>query len=790
MKFFSFLFIYIFLNNILFSSTGSIIGTIVDKSTKQPIFGVSIILFDPDMNLITGLLTSPDGSFTLSDIETGTYIVRISLLGFRTLFKNRIVVKSNTSTYLEIELEEKPIEIEGITVRPDLFEKPEDVVVSSRSMDFEEIISQPGGAYDVQRAVQAFPAVVSGADQNNEIIVRGGNFGENLFLIDNIELPNPNHFGWQGTGGGPITILNTDFIRHIDFIAGAAPARYGDKASSVLNIEYREGAKDRFHIKMDLGMAGIGGSIEGPIALNGTYLISAHRSYLSLVASSFGLTAIPHYYDIQGKISMTLSNRNKLTFIGIHGGDWITIETGETGEEIELSKIAQIEIKSSQYTFGVNFKTLFGRGYSNITLYRTINYWDHYLEDTLEQETIHHKSNEGEYTVKFDLSYSYNINTKLSLGVFAKSLDHFYDTWMLPDTVFIYDSTGQIIDTTDYIYSLDIDKDERSIKYGGYLQIRQNLGSFLTATLGLRYDYFKYTEHSYFSPRASLSFHILDGTDLNMAYGKHYQSPQWFELVRDPDNHYLESKYTEQYVIGIDHLFSDNIRGTFEVYYKYYQDVPLERAFATPDPNDWDNVYLNIGEGYSKGIELFLQKKVMRNFWGTISYSYSISRAFDPRDQNTEYSWDFDYGNVFTLVTGYRKEFKGSLWYENFKNSFWYKIFVFLPFTPADISEYTFKFRYLGGKPYTPETWHPEWRRWTLDEIQDINPERLKPYMRFDIMLSQRWFYNNWSLKSYFEIENVFNHPNIWDYLYKDNGERETIYQFGRMIIGGVIVEF
>ena len=768
----------------------SIRGRVVDVNTKQPIYAVSVTLLDNDQKPIQGVLTSENGYYQVNDIDPGTYSLRFSLIGYRTLFKNRIVVRPNIATYLEVELEEQLLTSEGITVRPDFFEKPEDVVVSSRSMDFEEIISQPGGAYDVQRAVQALPAVVSGADQNNEIIVRGGNYGENLFLIDNIEILNPNHFGWQGTGGGPVSVLNTDFISQIDFIAGAFPAKYGDKTSSVLNIQMREGARDRFHVKFDLGMAGIGGTLEGPFASNLTYLISAHRSYLSLIASSFGLTAIPNYYNVQGKIAYQISNNHKVSLLGIYADDWITIEADEAEEETRESEVKIIEAKSSQYTLGLNLKSIYDFGHSNLTVYRTINFWDHYLEDTSNQEVYHHRSNEGENSVKFDLSIIFNRYTNLSFGLFGKNVEHFYDSWMRPDTLFIYDSSGQIIDTTDYIYTLDIDRDESSWKYGGYIQLRQHLGTFASVNVGCRYDYFAYTEKGYLSPRAAISFHILDGTDINLAYGRHYQSPQWYELVLDSQNHYIHSKYTDQIVLGLEHLLSDDIKLTVEGYYKYYQQVAIARSWTTADPNDWDNVYVNQGEGYARGIEVFLQKKVMRNFWGTFSYSYSVARANDPRESEREYSWDFDYGNVLTVIGGYRQDFTQFDWYSDFKSSWWYKLLAFIPLMPSDISEYTLKFRYLGGKPYTPETWHYEWKTWTVDGDQLINSDRMAPYQRFDIMISQRWFFNRWNLKTYFEVENLFNHPNVWDYLYKDNGERETIYQFGRMVIGGVIVEF
>ncbi|MBN1620763.1 TonB-dependent receptor [candidate division WOR-3 bacterium] len=767
----------------------SITGKIIDIHTHQPVIGANVTVYDLDGKLITGVIAGVDGIYQLEGLSPGNYNLRAMRMGYKTLVKNSITVRPNIPTYIDFELEEELLHMEGITVRPKFFEKPEDAVVSTRSMDFEEIISQPGGVYDVQRAVQALPAVVSGSDQNNEIIVRGGNYGENLFLVDNVEMLNPNHFGWQGTGGGPVSVINTDFIRSLDFMAGVFPARYGDKASSVLDITLREGVRDKFHYKFDLGMAGAGGTLEGHVG-RGSFLVSAHRSYLSLIASSFGLTAVPHYYNIHFKAVYDLSYTRKISLLGIYGKDWIKIESSQEEDEEIYDDIKNISATSDQYTVGVNLKSLYSLGYYNLTFSRTFSTWNHDIIDTLDNKYLLNNSEEGENTVKFDLNLNFARHTKLSFGVFIKNVTFHYKTWARPDTLFIYDSLGNIIDTTNYITVIDIDEKADTWKYGGYAHLRHNAGTFLTLGLGLRYDKFEYTGFDCLSPRLSLSFHLAPGTDLNAALGMHFQSPQWFELAFDPENHFLKSKYTETIVVGIEHLFADDVKATIEGYYKHYRDVPIDRSSTTPDPNDWDGVFVNEGEGYAKGIEFFLQKKVMKNFWGTVSYSYSVARAYDPRDKNEEYSWDFDYGNVFTAIAGYRKEFFRENWYKKFSGSIFYKFIAFLPFVPSDVSEYSFKYRYLGGKPYTPVTYHFEWRRWVTDPDQPYNSARVEPYQRFDVLFSNRWYFKSWNLVSYFEVENLFNHPNVWEYYYAEDGEVETVYQMGRMIVGGVIFEF
>jgi hypothetical protein len=286
-----------------------------------------------------------------------------------------------------------------------------------------------------------------------------------------------------------------------------------------------------------------------------------------------------------------------------------------------------------------------------------------------------------------------------------------------------------------------------------------------------------------------MKLHVTRDTDLNIAYGRHYQAPEWYQLAWHPENSDLKHKYTDQYVLGLEHLFEDDVKGSVEVYYKKYQDVPVERYLTTPEIDYWDYIYLNKGEGNSKGIEVFLQKKVKKNIWGTLSYSYSVAKARDPRFPDREFSWFFDHGHIFTSVLGYRTEFQGKDWYEKVRNKWWYYAFSWLPFLPGDQTEYSIKWRYLGGKPYSDQTFIPEEHRWELLETDEVASERMKSYNRFDFHVERRWYYGSWSLLTYFDVNNLFNRKNILDFRYNDDGTKDNIYQFGRMIVGGVVVE-
>ena len=277
------------------SQTGNIAGRTTDELTQKPIENVSISI-DGEVKGVC----DKEGKYIIKNIPVGSHQIDYARIGYETRTKLNFVVKANQTVVSNIEMKVQTIVIEGISVTEEVyFRETSSAPVSSKTLDIEEIRSQPSGVYDIQRSIQAIPAIVSGSDAENEIIVRGGNYGENLFILDNIEMQNPNHFAFPGTGGGPISILTPEFVKEIDFYAGAFPARYGDRASSVLDITTRDGNENRFEAKLDVGMAGYGGNFEGPLFFKkGNFIVSYHRSFMSLLSESIGLTAVPNYHSI------------------------------------------------------------------------------------------------------------------------------------------------------------------------------------------------------------------------------------------------------------------------------------------------------------------------------------------------------------------------------------------------------------------------------------------------------------------------------------------------------------
>ncbi|RPI02240.1 MAG: TonB-dependent receptor [Calditrichaeota bacterium] len=777
-------------SQILFAASGRITGTVVDQQSLESLIGANILVVGTEQ----GAASDDEGHFIIENLTPGSYNIEIRYLGYATVKKNNVIINPNRATVVSVSMKRAVLEGEAIEVQAGYFEKAKEAVVSTRSMNFEEIRRSPGDLVDIQRAMQALPSVVSGSDQLNEIITRGGYPGENLFIMDNIEIPNPNHFAIQGAGGGPINLLNSYMVRNVDFYAGAFSARFGDRASSVMDISLRTGSDEGFRWEGSLGMAGIGALAEGPVSKAGSFMLSARKSYLDLIISSTGLTAVPRYQNMQGKLYYQLNDANSLALNLVAGQDKINIEGGDKAGYGRGAE--NVDTHNEQYIGGATLRTFWSKKlYSNTTLSAVQNaYFVDVYRLPGRKVYFDNHSSENEYTLKSDVVFQASRGLEMDFGAALKRVHSKFDVWSDADTVFVYAEDGAIPDSIIDIFRVvpeyEVYNTIRSNKASVYAQASWQLSGRIRATAGLRGDYFEYTKFHSWSPRWGFSWAATERTDLNFAFGRHFQSPYPIELISHPDNNRLQHKYADHFVFGIEHLFRDDVKLTVEVYQKTYRNVPVRLKATTPDPFDDDRGrYNNAGKGESRGIETFFQKKLTNRFSTIVSYAYSQAETNDPRWQ-IYYPSDFDYRHVFTFIGGYKYRAYEASWYQKMKQQLWYRILSWLPVMPADEFEVSLKWRYLGGRPYTEPVYHPELQRWIVQETARLNSLRYPPYHRLDIRLDRRFLFNSWSMVVFFDVVNIYNRDNIWNYQYNNDGSITKVYQYQTLPVGGVTLEF
>ena len=807
------LLIYIIFTSISYASSGSVVGTVIDANTHQPLIGANVMI----ENTIYGTACDMEGEFSISNIAVGSYTVTISMIGYSSISRANVNIYSNRQTPLTFYLTPESLKGDIVTVQAGFFERAKDGIVSTQTIGFEEIRSDPSGSWDIQRMIQSLPSVMIDNDQHNEIIVRGGGPGENLFVMDHLEIPNPNHFGEVGSGGGPVNMLNTEFVERIDFFAGGFPSRYGDKQSSVMDVSLREGNYDNIDIDLEMTMAGVGVVVEGPFPQGkGSYISSYRKAFLKDIVKSAGMTAIPEYWNSQTKIVYNFDNRNKLMFNLLGGWDYIKIEDENRPD---LRGAENVEHTGYQYTVGLTYKSLFSKfGYSLLSVGKNTTDWitDVYKNKEDTQHTYFSRNNrESDNFIKGDIVYKISSDIEISAGFNGKYGEYSLHDVANPDTIFTYSYSGLsvgstlqdyyalIISNPDYAYDSTFHVDESVIndsihyktkgglwKIGIYSQIKYQWNKVLL-TAGIRYNGVQYNNTSLIAPRLALSYGLSPITKLNMAYGYFYQTPNYWMLMHPKNTSPLKHAYTKQQVIGIEHYFQDDMKGSIEFYNKTYHNKPIDISDTTSAPYDERLGFIDIGKGRSYGVELFLQKKFAHKWYGTFSYSYSKSEGVDFRGGKEEYyPWDFDYGNVMTIIGGYKFNFRESKWYQRLRESVVFPYISWIPFMVSDQLEVSFRYRYSGGRPYTPKVYNFHYRRWYVDTESGFNAKRSNYYSRFDLMILRRFNFKKINVTTFIDIQNIFDRSNEWEIMYLDDGTTDMSYQYKQMPIGGIIIEF
>ena len=134
-------------------------------------------------------------------------------------------------------------------------------------------------------------------------------------------------------------------------------------------------------------------------------------------------------------------------------------------------------------------------------------------------------------------------------------------------------------------------------------------------------DYFTGTNDVVFSPRLDLQYTVNSANTFHVAYGRHYQFPEYFMVLKDSLNSKLKTKYTDQFIIGFEHFIKSDFKATFELYYKYYNSI-YTRYYWSHEPENYPKQlnhllqWENEGTRKNYGLELLLHKKLSQNWHG------------------------------------------------------------------------------------------------------------------------------------------------------------------------------
>ena len=731
----------------LFAQTGSVKGRVFNVKNNDPLPFTNIII----SGTVIGAVSDLDGNFLFKGLKPGYIKLEASSVGFDKVMTEEILITNAKVASLDIAMQEVAVQISGIEVTASIFKQVEESPVSLKSLGISQIEKSPGSNRDISKVIQSLPGVASSVSFRNDIIVRGGGPSENKFILDGIEIPNLNHFATQGASGGPAGIINTDFLRDVDFYSGAFPASRGNTLSSVIDMKLIDGNPDRMVYRATLGASETALSLNGPVSKKINVLFSVRRSYLKFLFSNLGLPFLPTFNDYTLKVKTKFNVHNELTIISIGALDKNVLNTGIKNPTEEEQYILNYLPANNQwnYAIGANYRHYRDNSYSalivsrNMLFNEAIKYLNNNESDP-NNKTLDYSSYETENKIRYEEVARKN-GYKITYGAgmeYAKYSNSTYQQVFIP--------AGQ--DTiTEINYSSDLD----FIKWNLFGQVSKGfINEKLMLSLGIRSDANSYSSQmsnllKQLSPRFSASYALISKLMVNFNMGRYFQLPAYTTMgYRLPDGELLNKTNGLRYiqadhiVTGIDFRRNEKSQITLEGFYKFYNYYPFslrDSVSLASKGADFgvagNEGVIPVSKGNAWGVELYYREKLSRMLDVTVSYTWVRSSFEDKHGVFIPSAWDNrNILNITALATLKKNWDMGIKW------------------------------RFVGGAPYTPYdvdrssltvAWDASGQGYL--DYNKYNSERLNVFHQLDLRVDKEYFFRKWSLNVYLDIQNLYN---------------------------------
>lgn len=722
----------------VFAAEYQIKGVVIDKSTRQPLEFVNVLV----VGLGIGASTDANGNFLITQVPPGIYRLQASFLGYKTELTPEYRV-NHVTPYVQIELEEENASLNEVVVTASPFQKVPESPVSLRVIGLQEIEKAPGANRDISKVVQNYPGVAfSPIGYRNDLIVRGGGPSENRFYLDGVEIPNINHFSTQGASGGPVGLIDADLIRSVKFYSGAFPADKGNALSSVLDFSLRDGDMERNSLKATLGASEVSLSSNGHIGNKTSYLVSVRQSYLQALFKILGLPFLPAYTDASFKIKTRFDSHNELTLLGLGGIDRMKLNLGIEGEDAEYMLSYLPEINQETYTVGGVYRHYSQRHVQSIVLSqsylnnRNVKYRDNDESSeenltlrlgSIEQETKLRMENTSSWSVwkvkaGFDLNYSHYKSNEYR-KVFANAL-------------------------REYDYHTDLSL----WRWGMFASVDYAApDKSFTASMGVRTDGNNYSDKMkelwrQLSPRLSVSYRLIEGLTLSGHVGLYYQLPSYTALGFKGEegeyvNRHLDYISVSQESLGLSWTPNENMELSVEGFYKLYGHMPFSLSDQIPlscKGNDYGTIgneaLSSEAKGRSYGVELMFKWLLAQKL--NLSSSLTIFKSeFKDGEQGSYVPSAWDNRFILNMSGTYNFPKHWSL--------------------GAKVS-------CIGGSPYTPydveksslvEAWNVQGRAYY--DYSRYNQERLPVFGQLDVRVDKTFYLKKCMLGFYLDIQNI-----------------------------------
>ena len=782
MKKIKLLFLFISMSSLAIAQNSfSISGSVKDAGTGETLFGATVVLEGTSI----GTTTNEYGFYSITANE-GVYTVIVSYLGFNDFSKE---IEFNKDQNLNIELTEISNELNEVILRT---EDSEDISLRSPQMSISKlnvatIKQMPAvlGEVDVIKSLQLLPGVTNNGEGSSGFNVRGGSVDQNLVLLDETIIYNTSHLL------GFFSIFNSDAIKDIKLYKGNIPARFGGRASSVLDVRQKDGNSKRLTLTGGIGSVSSRLAVEGPIVKDrSSFLVAGRGSYahLFLKLDEDLRKNSAYFYDLNLKTNYEIDDNNQLFLSGYFGRD--------------------------VFNLNENFNSSYGNSSGNLR-------WNHLFNDRIFSNlSLNYSKYDYQLEIKafeFDwISQIDNLNVKYSFTYFANN-DLQLDFGL--NGIYYMFNPGEISPTTETsgINYLKLDQ-KRAAEGGLFIGAEHRVLPRLSLSYGLRYSNFArlggqpvttyqdglpvvYNEFlevyergtpvgSVFypkgevirgfgnlEPRFAFSYELDDNASVKAGYAR---IAQYIHLISNttsatpldvwaPSGTYIEPQLSDQYSIGYFQKFRDN-EFTLEAE-AYYKDIANRLDYIDGSDligNNTIETELLKGKSRAYGLELLLRKN-RGDFTGWLAYTLSKSEQQTPGgnaggpgiNNGNWYYTPYDRTHDLSFTGTYKLNEKWSL--------------------SANLI-------YQTGRPVTYPDGQYNYEGLSIANYADRNSNRLPAYHRIDIsaILVPGKPGKKWKGEWVFGIYNVYNRRNAASISFSQN--RETgLNEATRTAIFGIV---
>lgn len=603
-------------------------GVVNDRASGHPIPYATVRLTDmPDLGAVCDSL----GRFTLPKVPVGRHSVESSFMGYEPAIIREILVTSAKEIYLEIAMRENVNELNEVVVRANNRDKAMNkmAVAGARMLSVEEASRYAGGFDDPARLVASFAGVTPSVS-NNGISIHGNAPHLLQWRLEDVEIPNPNHFADIATlGGGILSSLSAQVLGNSDFFTGAFPAEYGNAVSGVFDMKLRNGNNQKNENTFQVGIMGIDFASEGPLSKKhkASYIFNYRYSTTGLLNVDLG--GKMDYQDLNFKLNFPTRSAGTFSVWGTALIDKFKSSFDrDPGKWDYLEDAAQAHSTQYMAAGGITHRYFFDEN----TLLKTT------LAGTYsDQEAFQLNFDRELNSSPFLDQYSRSTNLILTSSLNRKISNRFTNKTGFTYTQMFYNMDLKLAPFIDKPLELISKGDGNTSLLSAYNSSSWGMSDQLSLNFGLYGQLLTLNNRWTLEPRAGLKYQANAKTSFALAYGMYSRMEKldvYFVKTQSTGdesvNKNLDFTKAHHLMLSFAYKMSNNMSLKVEPYVQFLYDVPVMRdsSFSVLNRDEFfvENTLVNKGRGRNIGVDITWERALSKGLYYMVTASLFDSR--------------------------------------------------------------------------------------------------------------------------------------------------------------------